>query len=95
MHSLKLVFLAITSWLLMTEAPVKATSLTVFTVANTYCEKKELGMSVDDAMLSGLREVMLNQNFDPDYKLPNFPNLVSMEIYRLCPKYMIQDFATP
>jgi hypothetical protein len=68
----------------------KAASLTVFAVANQYCEKRELGMSQGDAIDAALYYVMFNSMFEPDYKLPNFNKLVISEIFRQCPQY---DFA--
>jgi hypothetical protein len=68
--------------------PALARSLTVFAVANEYCEKRELGMSKDEALRHAMNYVMTNSMFDPDYNLPNFSKLVTREIYEKCPQYL-------
>lgn len=65
-----------------------AASITVFSVASEYCEKRELGMGRDAAMRHAMNYVMSNPMFDPDYNLPNFSNLVSREVYEQCPQYL-------
>ncbi len=69
-------------------AAASATSLTVFAAASTYCEKRALGMERVAAIRVALYEVRSNSLYDPDYNLPNFPDLMVREIAGLCPQYL-------
>jgi hypothetical protein len=59
-------------------------SFVTFTVANNFCIKARLGMEPIAAYQKALDGVSNREFYDADYELPNWNNLVSNEMRRLC-----------